>query len=157
MSSFANLNNLQFLCENGRVHKFANSICSPAFLLQDYKQQSKGFSVQHDFVMPFLDFISEAEVETPVTEPLVELSDNASFSRYWNNYAVKLSTVLCSFLLSHGEIRTDYVQVSEGRLATSVSSTYWELSTKWILKVLRTWFPCIKACSNQNEMPSHLR
>lgn len=154
---FGNLNNLQFLCENGRVHKFANSICSPAFLLQDYKQQRKGFSVQHDFLMPFLDFISEAEVETPLTEPLVELSDNASFPRFWNNYAVKLSTVLCSFLLSHGEIRSDYVPVSEGRLATPVSSTYWELSTKWMLKVLRTWFPCIKACSNQNEMPSHLR
>lgn len=38
-----------------------------------------------------------------------------------------------------------------------VSSVYGELSIKWFMRVLLTVFPCIKACSNQNELPNHLR
>jgi hypothetical protein len=38
-----------------------------------------------------------------------------------------------------------------------VSSSYCELSIKWVMRVLFTIFPCIKACSNQNDLPSYLR
>ncbi|KAL5988451.1 hypothetical protein ACLOJK_036215 [Asimina triloba] len=74
----------------------------------------------------------------------------------WNDYAVKLSRLLCSFLLAPEDMEFHCVQASVGRSAVPISLVYWELSVKWIMRVVHTLFPCIKACSNQNELPSHL-
>ncbi|KAJ4967218.1 hypothetical protein NE237_019067 [Protea cynaroides] len=156
---FGNLNNLQFLCENGRVHKLANSICWPAFMLQEFKQRSVGSSLQADFCMPVLDSKEEIPVTVSSTGPLVPLPiDNyVSYSQYWKDYASKLSGILCSFLLASEDFQVHHVQASVGRTAVAVSPAYWELSIKWVMKVLLTVLPCIKACSNQNELPGHLR
>ncbi|KAK9271394.1 hypothetical protein L1049_026984 [Liquidambar formosana] len=153
---FGNLNNLQFLCENGRVHKFANSFCSPAFMFQEYKLQNKDLSSQDNFQMPVFESKNENHVEVYITEPSVPLSVNASYSHYWIDYVAKLGRVLCSFLLAP-EDNKFHVQVSAGRNAMPVSAVYGELSIKWVMRVLLTVFPCIKACSNQNELPGHLR
>ncbi|XP_077215298.1 binding protein isoform X2 [Tasmannia lanceolata] len=144
---FGNLNNLQFLCENGRIHKFANNICGPAFMLQEFQRQRAESSIENDFQMVILD--TEKEIH--------EENVYGSKSQNWNEYAVKLSRVLCSFLLSPQDIEFHCIQASVGRSSMPVSFTYWELSIKWVMKVLVTVFPCIKACSNQNELPSHLR
>ncbi|RVW65597.1 BEACH domain-containing protein B [Vitis vinifera] len=149
---FGNLNNLQFLCENGRVHKFANSFCLLAFMVQEYKQQSKD-----DFQLPAFDSINENKVEICIRKSFLPLPDNASYLQYWSDYAVKLNRVLCSFLLAAEENRSHHVLLSTGRSAMPVSSVYGELSIKWIMRVLLTIFPCIKAFTNQNEVPIHLR
>lgn len=149
---FGNLNNLQFLCENGRVHKFANSFCLLAFMVQEYKQQSKD-----DFQLPAFDSINENKVEICIRKSFLPLPDNASYLQYWSDYAVKLNRVLCSFLLAAEENRSHHVLLSTGRSAMPVSSVYGELSIKWIMRVLLTIFPCIKAFTNQNELPIHLR
>ncbi|KAM7253246.1 hypothetical protein ACFE04_025864 [Oxalis oulophora] len=133
VKSFGNLNNLQFLCENGRVHKFANSFCAPAFLFQDYKQQIKSSSVQDDF-------------PTSVLGP-----------QLWNDYVSKLSNLLCSFLLASEDDKSTKTQASSSRIPVPVCGMYSKLSIKWIMRVLLTIFPCIKACSDQSDLPSHLR
>ena len=151
------MNNLQFLCENGRVHKFANSFCSPAFLLQDLGRE-KDFAGRHAVGMPGLD-IQENENHTK-PDPVVvsdSLPSRASFSDFWNNYVVMLSRGLCSFLLVPEGSKSLNVQVSSGRLALPVSSAYYELSIKWVMRVLFTIFHCIKTCSSQNELPGYLR
>ncbi|KAH1245168.1 BEACH domain-containing protein B [Glycine max] len=154
---FGNVNNLQFLCENGRVHKFANSFCSPAFLLQDLGWE-KDFAGQDAVGMPGLDIQENQNCSKP--DPVVVsagLPSRASFSDFWNNYVVMLSRGLCSFLLVPEGSKSLHVQVSSGRLALPISSAYYELSIKWVMRVLFTIFPCIKTCSSQNELPSYLR
>ncbi|XP_050124229.1 BEACH domain-containing protein B-like isoform X1 [Malus sylvestris] len=154
---FGNISNLQFLCENGRVHKFANSFCSPAFMFQEYKQQTKNMPGQPDFQTPMIDFGSENNVKNHIAEASVALPANGSFSQLWSDYAVKLSRVFCSFLPASEDFKSHDLETSTGRTTVAVSSLYGELSIKWIMRVLHTVFPCIKACSNQNELPSHLR
>lgn len=148
------MNNLQFLCEDGRVHKISNSFCSPAFMLQEYKQQRKNLDVQDDFQVSVFDL---KNVKRRITEPTVPLSDNASYSQLWSDYVVKLSRVLCTFLLAPEDFKSVEGQAATSRVAIPVSSLYVELSLKWVMRVLLTVFPCIKACSNDNELPSHLR
>ncbi|XP_037496380.1 BEACH domain-containing protein B [Jatropha curcas] len=150
---FGNLNNLQFLCENGRIHKFANSFCSLAFMLQEYMQKSEDFSMQDDFGMPVIDLILN-RVQTELCFPLPA---DASYSQLWNEYVVKLSRVLCSFIASPENIKSHHAPATSGRIAMAISSAYSELSIKWAMRVLFTIFPCIKACSNQNILPSYLR
>ncbi|KAI4307513.1 hypothetical protein L6164_030691 [Bauhinia variegata] len=149
---FGNMNNLQFLCENGRVHKIANSFCSPAFILQDFRQE-KDFAGQQ----PDLDLQNENCVNSRPATSSSALSVNASFSQFWDDYVLKLSRVLCSFLLAQESSQSLHVQVSASRLALTISSVYCELSIKWFMRVLLTIFPCIRACSNENEFPGHLR
>ncbi|XP_061352489.1 BEACH domain-containing protein B, partial [Gastrolobium bilobum] len=151
---FGNMNNLQFLCENGRVHKFANSFCSPAFVLQDLGQE-KGFAGQQAVAMPGQEN-GNFEKPNPAMAS-VDLPSCASFSHFWNDYIVMLSRVLCSFLLVPEGSKSLHVHVSSGRIALPVSSAYCELSIRWVMRVLFTIFPCIKACSSQNELPSYLR
>ncbi|XP_057974811.1 BEACH domain-containing protein B isoform X2 [Malania oleifera] len=156
-SVFGNLNNLQFLCENGRVHKFANSFCLPAFMLQEYKQLDKDFLAKKDFQMPVFDSKKKNDLEFQIAELLVRLPANGSYSQCWNDYAANLSRVLCSFLLIPEESKTHDVQLSAGRGGMPISSVYGELSIKWVMRVLLVVFPCIKACSSQNELPKNLR
>lgn len=147
---FGNLNNLQFLCENGRVHKFANNVCWPAFMLQELQCQRVESSVESDTHKGILDpkiSLSNSIVSQP---PFLN-------SQSWNDYAVKLSRTFCSFILAPEDIEFNCVQASVSRSVTPISLLYWELSIKWVLKVLFIVFPCIKACSNENDLPSHLR
>lgn len=143
---FGNLNNLQFLCENGRVHKFANSFCSPAFMVQEYMQQMKDLPLQDDPEMFFFD--------------LNDKSDGfigSSNTHLWNDVVIKLSRVLCSFIFYPEDAKSHSGQVVSNRIPAAISSVYVELSIRWVMRVLLTVFPCIKACSNQNELPSHLK
>ncbi|XP_062098924.1 BEACH domain-containing protein B isoform X2 [Humulus lupulus] len=154
---FTNISNLQFLCENGRVQKFANSFCSPAFMFQDYRLQAKDLSGNSDIQLHLSNFESENHLKNLMAELSLEIATTGSYPQLWSDYVVKLSRVLCSFLLVTGDIRSHYVEISSGRTSTPVSSLYSELSIKWVMRVLLTLFPCLKACSNQNEFPIHLR
>ncbi|EXB79620.1 BEACH domain-containing protein lvsC [Morus notabilis] len=154
---FTNISNLQFLCENGRVQKFANSFCSPAFMLQEYKVQAKDLAGNNDLQVHRFDFESESHVKNQKSEPSVALPTSGSYSQCWSDYVVNLSRVLCSFLLAPEDIRPQHVQTSAARTSMPVSSVYGELSVKWVMRVLRTVFPCLKACSNQNEFSIDLR
>ncbi|XP_065880379.1 BEACH domain-containing protein B isoform X2 [Euphorbia lathyris] len=150
---FYNLNSLQFLCENGRIHKFANSFCSLAFMLQEYKQRKNDLSAQDDENMPVFDSDENPEkMKLPFP-----LASDASHSKFWDEYVINLSRVLCSFIATPDSVSSHNVPASTGRISVPVSSVYSDLSIKWIMRVLLTVFPCIKACSNQNELPSHLR
>ncbi|KAF3447262.1 hypothetical protein FNV43_RR12442 [Rhamnella rubrinervis] len=154
---FANINNLQFLCENGRVQKFANSFCSPAFMLQEYRQQRKHKSGKLDFQLDIFYSESEKNVNDQMEEPSIAPHASDFYSHDWSDYVVKLSSVLCSFLLAPDDIKSYHGQRSTVRISMPVSSVYSELLIKWFMRVLLTVFPCLKACSNQNDLPIHLR
>lgn len=151
------MNNLQFLCENGRVQKFANSFCSPAFMLQEYRQQSKHKSGNLDFQLDIFDYESEKNVKDHMEEPSIAPHANDFYSHNWSDYVVMLSSILCCFLLAPEDTKLYHVQRSNVRISMPVSSVYSELSIKWFMRVLLTVFPCLKACSNQNDLPIHLR
>lgn len=139
------MNNLQFLCENGRVHKFANSFCLPAFAFQEFMQENSSSD----------DFDDKNNTQNiGITE--TSSSVNTPSCQYWSNYTVSLSKALYSFVLTLEDLRSHQVQ-SSGRNSFPFSSVYGELSVKFIMRVLQTVFPSIKALSNQNELPSHLR
>ncbi|KAK4722545.1 hypothetical protein R3W88_012778 [Solanum pinnatisectum] len=152
---FGNLNNLQFLSENGRVQKFANSFCSLAFMLQEYKEKSDNLFAQDD-----MEITVSSDNDTTGEEVLeTKLSSKSStpYLKNWHDYVSKLSTVLFTFLLSPEDAKADKSQASTVKSSLPVSSAYGELSVKWIIRVLLTVFPCIKACSIQKELPGHLR
>ncbi|KAH0760080.1 hypothetical protein KY290_023573 [Solanum tuberosum] len=152
---FGNLNNLQFLSENGRVQKFANSFCSLAFMLQEYKEKSDNLFAQDDMeitVSSDNDTTGEQVLETKLSS-----KSSTPYLKNWHDYVSKLSTVLFTFLLSPEDAKADKSQTSTVKSSLPVSSAYGELSVKWIIRVLLTVFPCIKACSNQKELPGHLR
>lgn len=156
MHRHGNLNNLQFLCENGRVHKFANSFCTPAFALQDFEQRRKEFLVEDNFEN--LASTSEYGSDEKVckTEPSM-VPPAEDFIKYWHCYAFSLSQTFCSFILALADIKSDSHEGSIGRHSMPVSSSFSELSVRWFLRVLLIVFPCIKACSNQDELPAYLR
>lgn len=122
-------------------------------MFQEYK--AKDLSGQPNFQMPMVDLGSENPVKTHIEE--TSLARTANGSQLWSDYAVKLSRVFCSFLPALEDIKSHDLEASTGRTSVAVSSLYGELSIKWVMRVLLTVFPCIKACSNQNELPSHLR
>lgn len=131
---FGNLNNLQFLSENGRIQKFANCLCSHAFLLQEMDKMTLPKSVS-----------------------------NIAFSSYtmntsnWKEYCIQLSQALCSFLFTVDDTMLHNVQTLVGNGFAPISFVYWELSIKWFMKVLLAVFPCIKVYSDGNEIPVDLR
>ncbi|CAL1372181.1 unnamed protein product [Linum trigynum] len=145
---FRNLSSLQYLCENGRIQKFANSFCALAFMLQEYRQKTKESSVRADSHLPFLGLKCESHV---ILQPSFSLHADASHSQLWGEHVVKLSRVLCSFVVAPEIIKS---QANTGPEVVPVSSAYGELSIRWVMRVLLTIFPCMKACSNQNEQPS---
>ncbi|KAK8347699.1 hypothetical protein V6Z11_A06G034700 [Gossypium hirsutum] len=145
---FENVSNLQFLCENERVHKFANGFCSPAFMLQEYKQQMKDSFMQQDGNQASILYLTnEDNANSSLMEPSIPLIDKASCIQLWNDCIVKLSKVLCSFLLAPEDVKSYHEQIS---------SIYGELSIKWVIKVLLVVFPSIKTCPYKNELPRHL-
>uniref|UniRef100_A0A0D9VCI8 BEACH domain-containing protein B n=1 Tax=Leersia perrieri TaxID=77586 RepID=A0A0D9VCI8_9ORYZ len=149
---FGNVSNLQFLCENGRIHKFANSICWPAFMLQGFHQQKALDS-------PVQNFKLEESTGTLLTSESstspIDILDTAE----WTEYCVKLSIALCSFLLPPNEIKNfcGTADVNVNQISLSISLAYWEQCARWIIKVLSTVFPCIKACASESEFPNHIR
>ncbi|RLM79604.1 BEACH domain-containing protein B [Panicum miliaceum] len=149
-SSFGNVNNLQFLCENGRIHKFANSICWPAFMLQEFHQQ-KSLDPQ-----ACLKLDKESTGPSPTLESFSNPVDILDTSE-WNEYSVKLSIALCSFLLPPKEIKYCPAPTDVSQISLSISLAYWEQCARWIIKVLSTVFPCIKACAGETELPYHIR
>lgn len=147
---------MQFLCENGRVHKFANSFCSPVFILQDHKEHVKLLSCQNKSQIPSSDLKEVNRSQRDAAESSASLGSDILYSQVWNAYIAKLSEVLCSFLFVP-EAHNSHAQVPATRAAVPVSSSYCEVSIKWILRILLAIFPCIKACSNHNVLPTHLR
>lgn len=153
--SFGNLSNLQFLSENGRVHKFANSFCSLAFMLQEYSRQSNEYFREEDDLDML---VSDRKNMDVIVGDEIQSSLSCGFdSQTWTDYVVNLNMGFCSFLLPSEDTKLLKVQTSTTRSNLLVLSAYIELSVKWFLRVLLTVFPCIKACSNQNELPCHLR
>uniref|UniRef100_K3YP63 BEACH domain-containing protein B n=1 Tax=Setaria italica TaxID=4555 RepID=K3YP63_SETIT len=75
----------------------------------------------------------------------------------WNEYSVKLSIALCSFLLPPKEIKYCPAPADVSQISLSISLAYWEQCARWIIKVLSTVFPCIKACASETELPNHIR
>nr|CAD1832089.1 unnamed protein product [Ananas comosus var. bracteatus] len=152
-SVFGNLNNLQFLCENGRIQKFANSICWPAFMLQEFRRKKMS---NLDSQRGSLRSANDTTDKSDSSELYPGQTDVPNLTE-WNEYSVKLSRALCSFLLPPEEINFHHDKVSASRCSLPVSLAYWELSVRWIIKVLLTVFPCIKACSNESDLPNHVR
>ncbi|KAL6629117.1 hypothetical protein ACP70R_028882 [Stipagrostis hirtigluma subsp. patula] len=147
---FGNVINLQFLCENGRIHKFANSICWPAFMVQEFHQQK--------FLDPQIP--DKPDKESTGTSPTLESISNPVDildTTEWNQYSVKLSIALCSFLLPPKEIKYCPAATDVSQISLSISLAYWEQCARWIIKVLSTVFPCIKACASEIELPTHIR
>lgn len=126
-------------------------------MLQEFKLQSNDQPVQDDLNIILSDTKDKNNSKITDTEHSSLLLVNHSYSKYWRDYAVKLSRALSSFLLTSEDLKSYSVRPSAVRSSVSVSSVYGELSIKWVMRVLLTVFPCIKACSNQNELPSHLR
>ncbi|KAJ0974642.1 hypothetical protein J5N97_016607 [Dioscorea zingiberensis] len=154
-STFGNLNNLQYLCENGRIHKLANSICWPAFMFQEFQQQRiNSFSLDSQFVN--LNSSEEASGRILSAEFLV-VDQTENFDLQWKDYAINLSNTLCSFLLNSEDIKSQQNRGTVGQNLLSVSLAYRELSIRWFMKVLLIVFPCIIACSNESELPGHIR
>ncbi|KAI4388687.1 hypothetical protein MLD38_000993 [Melastoma candidum] len=149
---------LQFLCENGRVQKFANSFCSPVFIFQEYEQHDKTFSGQNTTELPAFDLQNKVLAEKDSAGSLTSLPYGGLYYQIWADYVVRLSHILCSFLLlpedddgRHG-VQAPLIQISP-----SISLAYGELSVKWVLRVLATVFPCLTVCSDQNDFPRHIR
>ncbi|XP_073008552.1 BEACH domain-containing protein B isoform X1 [Typha latifolia] len=146
-SLFGNMNNLQFLCENGRIQKFANNICWPAFIFQEFHRQQMNISDSQAISSRS----NKDRAEKPSTaEPIPNLTG-------WNEYSVNLSRALCSFLLCPEDIKFHHGKEPISQSFQPVSVAYWELSVRWVIKVLLTIFPCIKACANESELPNHIR
>lgn len=147
---FGNVNNLQFLCENGRIHKFANSICWPAFMFQEFHQQKF-----LDPEVPNWKLDRQSTGNSPTLESFPSPVDILNTTE-WNEYSIKLSKALCSFLLPPNEIR--YCPGSTiTQISLPISLAYWEQCARWIIKILSTVFPCIKACASETELPNHIR
>ncbi|XP_050379175.1 BEACH domain-containing protein B isoform X2 [Argentina anserina] len=154
---FGNTGNMQFLSQDGRVQKFATSFCSPAFMFQEYKKYSKAISGQQGSQMPAVDLGTGNTVDSHIAGVSVALLANGCYPQVWSDYVLELSRVLCSFLPSSEDVKSHDVELSAGRITVPVSTSYCGYSIRWIMKVLQTVFPCIKACSNENDLTSHLR
>ncbi|KAK6938070.1 PH-BEACH domain [Dillenia turbinata] len=125
--------------------------------LEEYEKHSIDLIEQKKSSVPSVDSRYENCSSTSIAEPLVQLRAKGSFFPQWIDYTNKLSRVVCSFLLAPEDITLTHNEASASQISVAASSAYWELSAKWAMKVLLVVFPCIKACSNRNELPSHLR
>lgn len=152
---FCNLSNLQFLCEDGRVHKFANSFCSLAFIFQEHWQWKDDLSGNKNIPI----FGSESEKIGDISQNIKHYSQFPAHSsiQQWSNYAINLSRVLVCFLLVPEDKVSSLFGVSSGRNTIPVSTVYGELSIRWFTRALLMIFPCLRACSTRNELPGHLR
>ncbi|KAL6873753.1 hypothetical protein ACP4OV_013835 [Aristida adscensionis] len=135
---FGNVNNLQFLCESGRVHKFANCICWPAFMIQEFSWQKDCTSTSLA-----LDSVSGPTYFLDITE--------------WNDYSVQLSDALCSFVLPSKGMKYSSDETGGSHISVSIPSAYREQSVRWIIRVLLAIFLCIKTCTSETELSNHIK
>lgn len=123
-------------------------------MVQEYKQgkdsSSKYYVNEFKGRKTCASEVREAELSPPL------LSD-PTYVQHWKDYVTRLSTALSYFLLDAKENALCRVLPSSSRNTILVSTVYAELSVKWFMSVLHTVFPCIKACSDKKEIPSHLR
>ncbi|KAK8941577.1 hypothetical protein KSP40_PGU012222 [Platanthera guangdongensis] len=152
---FGNINNLQFLCENGRVHKFANGVCWPAFLLQEFKQAWFALASSDSQVVKSHTTNVNSDTSSGKGSTHVDCSDGSNLIE-WNRYSVALSRALCSFLLPPEDIKSSRDEALV-KSSMPVSLGYCELSIRWSMKVILTIFPCIKACYSESQIPNHIR
>ncbi|KAL0366361.1 UNVERIFIED_CONTAM: BEACH domain-containing protein B [Sesamum radiatum] len=110
---------LEFLFENGRVQKFANSFCSVAFMLQEYKQRKDEFEVGKRNASE----ICKKGVSSPF------LSD-PSYLQHWKDYVARLSAALCYFFVEAKDTKSCLIQSTISRNVILVSAAYAELSVK---------------------------
>lgn len=134
---FGNVNNLQLLCENGRVHKFANCICWPAFMIQKFHRQEDNSKAS----------LTLDSVSGPISLDRTE----------WIDYSIKLSNALCSFLLPLEDIGHCSDEIAISQIVLSIPSAYLEQSVRWIIRILMTVFLCIRACTKETELPNHIK
>ncbi|WVZ77789.1 hypothetical protein U9M48_025613 [Paspalum notatum var. saurae] len=132
---FGNANNLQFLCENGRIHKFANSICWPAFMLQEFHKRKL---LDPEAVLK-LD--EESTWHSPTLESFSNPVDMLDISE-WNDYSVKLSIALCSFLLPPKEIKYCPAPTDVSQISLSISLAYWEQCARILANTLQHYMLC---------------
>ncbi|KAL0392386.1 UNVERIFIED_CONTAM: BEACH domain-containing protein B, partial [Sesamum radiatum] len=116
-----------FLFENGRVQKFANSFCSVAFMLQEYKQRKDEFRAGKKNASE----ICKEDVSSPF------LSD-PSYLQHWKDYVARLSAALCYFFVEAKDTKSCLIQSTISRNVILVSAAYAELSVKWFTRVLLT-------------------
>ncbi|CAD6338666.1 unnamed protein product [Miscanthus lutarioriparius] len=135
---FGNVNNLKILCENGRVHKFANCICWPAFMIQKFHRQKDNTKAS-----PTLDSVSGPIYCLDRTE--------------WIDYSIKLSNALCSFVLPSEDIGHCSDEIAVSQIVLSIPLAYLEQSVRWIIRILMTVFLCIRACTKETELPNHIK
>jgi hypothetical protein len=119
-------------------------------MLQEFHQQK------------FLDPQASLKLDEEITGPsptLESISNPVDIldASEWNEYSVKLSIALCSFLLPPQEIKYWSAPTDVSQISLSISLAYWEQCARWIIKVLSTVFPCIKACASETELPNHIR
>lgn len=119
-------------------------------------QKRSNSSLEEDLKIPSSDDSDSKKKIQNTGITVTSSSVNTPSCQYWSNYTVNLSKALYSFVLTLEDLRSHQVQ-SSGRSAFPFSSVYGELSVKFIMRVLLTVFPSIKAFSNQSELPSHLR
>lgn len=135
------------------MHKFANSFCSLAFMIQEYIQNN--LSVRDDEN----EFEEKGTSASKVSKSKLSrafLSD-PSFLPLWEDYTFRLSASFCHLLLEVRDTELYFSQPTTSKNSILVSGVYAELAVKWFTRVLLTVFPCIKACSDKNEMSCHIR
>ena len=125
-------------------------------MLQEYKQRK--VSSNKDYVNEFEGRKGQAsDVFEEHAHLLPPFASDPFYSQSWKDYVAKLSEALCYFLLDAKETALSHAVPASSRITTLVPAVYAGLSVKWFTRVLLTIFPCIKACSDQEEIPSHLR
>lgn len=138
------------------MHKFANSFCTPAFALYDFEQRKEELCVEDDLGNSASTSKHEIDEKVWRKESSIVLSAG-EFIKYWHHYALTLGQSLCSFIVALEDTKCDSVEGSTCRHNLPVSSLFSEISVRWILRVLLIVFPCIKAYSNQGDLPTYLR
>lgn len=123
-------------------------------MLQEYKQH-KGSS-KKDHLNEFEGRKRQAS-EVCEAELLPPFPSDPFYSQSWKDYVAKLSATLGYFLVDAKETKLCHAVPTSSRSTILVPAVYAGLSVKWFTRVLLTIFPCIKACSDQKEIPSHLR
>lgn len=123
-------------------------------MIQEYKRGKD--SAEKDLVTEFEgEKTNASEVLKADMSPL--FPSDPSYLQQWEEYVARLSAALCDFLLEAEEAKFCRIRPTISRNTISVSAVYAELSMKWFTRVLLTVFPCIRACSDQKEIPRHLR
>lgn len=115
-------------------------------MLQEYKQGKDSSKVRKTRASE----VCEAELSPP-------FFSDPTYVQHWKEYVSRLSAALGYFLIDAKETALCRILPSSSRNTILVSTVYAELSVKWFMSVLHTVFPCIKACSDKKEIPSHLR